>query len=182
LYELQNGLPYRTVPPGHEHEIDWHGISERYDLNIATSELKNVGIHFLTVGIEVVPPSGINPVAEPLADSVEPAAAPHPKWDPRTEWSVATVKRELRTKGPDKEVIIAALLKLYGNNIPAILDDLVAGEFPQAEKLRKAIKGLLEATAQPPGRTIRDNEIPSRDTCSRFLVAWREYRARQPHQ
>jgi len=101
------------------------------------------------------------------------------EWDPQTEWSVATVKRELQIEGPDKEEIIEALPKLYGNNIPAVLDNFVAGKSPQAAKLREAIKGLLEETAQLSGRTIRDREIPSRDTCSRFLVAWREYRARQ---
>jgi hypothetical protein len=113
--------------------------------------------------------------------SSPPSASSESEWDPRTEWSVATVKRELQIKGSDKEVVIETLPKLYGNDIPAALDNLVAGESPQAEKLRKAIKKLLEETVQARGRTIRDNEIPSRDTCSRFLVAWRKYRARQPH-
>jgi len=131
------------------------------------------------------PSASVASTEEPQKERSDETAAAAPmvsEWDPRTEWSVALVKRELQIEGPDKEMIIEALPKLYGNNIPAILDGLVAGKSPQAEKLRKAIKELLEETAQPPGRTIRDREIPSRDTCSRFLVAWREYRARQSHQ
>jgi hypothetical protein len=63
IYELQNGLPFRTVPPGHEHEIDWHDPNQlsRFDLSASTMEIwqgaaaveGTVAPCFLTVGIEV---------------------------------------------------------------------------------------------------------------------------------
>ena len=56
----QNGLPFRTVPPGHEHEIDWHASWVPQGLNLATSELS----YFMfdhPLGIEVMAPSDINP-------------------------------------------------------------------------------------------------------------------------
>jgi hypothetical protein len=58
IHELQNGLPFRTVPPGHEHKIDWHDSRLLQHLNLATSEVSSEFLSpLLTVGIEVLPPS-----------------------------------------------------------------------------------------------------------------------------
>jgi hypothetical protein len=74
LYELQNGLRFRTVPPGQEHRIDWERISEGLinNLNLATSELSLFFLDPPTVGIEVMPPSDIDPT---VSASVEWAIA-----------------------------------------------------------------------------------------------------------
>jgi hypothetical protein len=53
IQEVQNGLPIRTQPEGHEHEIDWHDPNVTHHLNLETSELSSLGPDFLTVGIEV---------------------------------------------------------------------------------------------------------------------------------
>jgi len=37
VYALQNGLPYRTVPPGHT--IDWHNPNVTHGLNVETGDL-----------------------------------------------------------------------------------------------------------------------------------------------
>jgi hypothetical protein len=63
LYELQNGLPYRTVPPGHT--IDWHKPDVVCGLETSevtyTRGVLNVpgvlGLDRPTVGIEVLPPA-----------------------------------------------------------------------------------------------------------------------------
>jgi hypothetical protein len=39
IYELQNGLRFRTIPPGHEPKIDWHDPSVLERLDLAASEL-----------------------------------------------------------------------------------------------------------------------------------------------
>src|SRR5262249_50472846 len=63
IMELQNGLPFRTVPPGHEHKIDWRDPRLLRHLNLEASEVSSEFLSpILTVGIEVMPPSGINPV------------------------------------------------------------------------------------------------------------------------
>jgi hypothetical protein len=69
LYELQNGLRYRTVPPGHT--IDWNDPEVQRSLDVEASTVRLVlgafaltegggapafGIDSLTVGIEVLPP------------------------------------------------------------------------------------------------------------------------------
>jgi hypothetical protein len=62
IYELQNGLPFRTVPPGHEHKIDWHDPRLLRNLNLAASEVSSEFLSpLLTVGIEVMPPSDTDP-------------------------------------------------------------------------------------------------------------------------
>jgi hypothetical protein len=63
LYELQNGLPYRTVPPGHT--IDWHKSSVELDLERSEVAYTRgvlqfegvVGLDRPTVGVEVLSPT-----------------------------------------------------------------------------------------------------------------------------
>jgi hypothetical protein len=73
LYELQNGLPFRTVPPLPPGvSIDWHNPNVTHGLNVETGDLKlilgvsggpGLGFDTLTVSIEVMPP----PDADPLS-------------------------------------------------------------------------------------------------------------------
>jgi hypothetical protein len=63
VYELQNGLPYRTFPPGHV--IDWNDPNVTHNLNLETGEIMLVrgalqvegalAPDTLTVSIEVLP-------------------------------------------------------------------------------------------------------------------------------
>jgi hypothetical protein len=84
LHELRNGLKFRTWPPGHEHEINWHDpyFCERLDL--ATSTLRRVVLgerkppilasRQIDVGIEVwdgdMPSQPAPPANAPAAASV----------------------------------------------------------------------------------------------------------------
>jgi hypothetical protein len=78
LYELQNGLRYRTIPPGHL--IDWRHPDVERSLDVAASEVTYtkgvldvegvVGLDWPTVGIEVLPPD----------DSEAPAALASVTW------------------------------------------------------------------------------------------------------
>jgi hypothetical protein len=64
IYELQSGLPFRTVPPGYEHKINWHDPRLLQHLNLAASEVSSEFLSpILTVGIEVMAPSDIDPAA-----------------------------------------------------------------------------------------------------------------------
>src|SRR5262245_56918902 len=85
LYELQNGLPYRTIPPGHT--IDWHHPQVKRTLDDAASPVMIVqtvlmadGVPDLdrrTIGIEVLPPADAE---------VPPASA-------TVEWARATTRK-----------------------------------------------------------------------------------------
>jgi hypothetical protein len=85
IYELQNGLPFRTIPPGHEHEIDWHNRSQLSRLDLSASTMKiwqgvaesTVSTLFLTVGIEVLPPVEV-PTDTPKT--------------PSTQWAIAATR------------------------------------------------------------------------------------------
>jgi len=97
------------------------------------------------------------------------------EWDPRTEWSVETVFRELGIKGiaRKQKVIVEALPKIYGDDIAGALDRLVAKTPWSTADLRNAIWKLLEQEA---GKQLRDGEIPSWDACKDFLTAWHKRR------
>jgi hypothetical protein len=81
LYELQNGLPYRTIPPGST--IDWKADrTAQHTLNPKTSTVTFQGpppvmknspfdavvvfsLGHITVGIEVLPPADVLPAPAP---------------------------------------------------------------------------------------------------------------------
>ena len=97
VYELQNGLPYRTIPPGHEHEIDWHRWEDQHNLNVETGELSLVGLDFLTVGIEVLAPPDVVPERKPRPKR-------RPKRKPAKKVSLAAVERcfrDIMSERPD---------------------------------------------------------------------------------
>jgi hypothetical protein len=82
VYELQNGLPFRTVPPGHEHRIDWRdrGLLSRLDLDASEVKIRGplaprqsrgvVRYQLRTVGIEVLLPAELQPPAESTLDTL----------------------------------------------------------------------------------------------------------------
>jgi hypothetical protein len=75
LHELQNGLPYRTYPPGET--IDFHDPATTQNLDLETSEVTvawvppdgGVVIAFKQVAIEILwpPPEDASPIASPPA-------------------------------------------------------------------------------------------------------------------
>ena len=71
LHELQNGLPYRTFPPGRT--IDWH--SPGVELNVAASEVSIFGLSGGTFGMEVMLPTD-TPASD--ASSLAPSPPPLP--------------------------------------------------------------------------------------------------------
>ena len=99
VHELRNGLPYRTFPPGHEAEVDWHHPETVRTLDIEASEvtitqtvLMADGLPDLvrrTLGIEVLPPTD----AEPAANTPKATTA-------SSRWAVAAT-RSLRA---DKKI------------------------------------------------------------------------------
>jgi hypothetical protein len=114
IYELQNGLPYRTIPPGHT--IDWHDPEVERTFNVEAGEVtlgyevyKGGTMSFgpLTVGIEVLPPDAAPPVPSLASDSVAPSSLPT---SPRKNVSEAdlrncilTIKTERPNDPPDEE-------------------------------------------------------------------------------
>jgi hypothetical protein len=68
IWEIQEGgLIVRTMPPGHEHEIDWHGIWTASQFNLETSTVNPVGRDLLAVEIEVMPAADVAPIEAPMA-------------------------------------------------------------------------------------------------------------------
>jgi hypothetical protein len=132
IYELQNGLRYRTIPPGHT--IDWHDPDVELSLNAETGDLTLtlgvfggpglVSFNTLTVSIEVLSPTDAK-VPSPPAD------APKATTVSPVEWArIAT--RNLRTEN-----------KIPKDAKKADLARLLEGEAQKAVrggKLRRALK------------------------------------------
>lgn len=87
VHELQNGLPYRTVPPGHI--IDWHdpNVLRSLEVKASTVTLDHVrvsgegrvsffGAYREVIGIEVLPPDALPAPTPPPSVS---QAAPPPR-------------------------------------------------------------------------------------------------------
>jgi hypothetical protein len=96
LYELQQGLPYRTVPPlPPGYSIDWRNSNVTHSLNVETGDLMlilgvfggpGLGFDTLTVSIEVLSPTDAE-VPSPSADA--PEATPV---SPSVQWATATTR------------------------------------------------------------------------------------------
>ena len=99
LYELQNGLRYRTIPPWHE-KIDWHDPIMQHRLNVEASEMTMMGLDFVTLGIEVL-------------DEPADVEAPLPSVD-----APATVPAPLRVSSKDIRDCILAIQKERPNDPP----------------------------------------------------------------
>jgi hypothetical protein len=101
LHELRNGLPYRTVPPGHM--VDWHNLDVECSLDEKTSTVKLVlrvlgtnaglGLDILTVGIE-----GMLPTHAEVPLPAAPAEAQPKPNSASAQWA-AEATRKLRADG-----------------------------------------------------------------------------------
>jgi hypothetical protein len=111
IYELQNGLRYRTVPPGHV--VDWHNHDIAHNLNVETGDLTlilgvfggpGVGFDTLTVSIEVASPTDSSlPADAPKATAVSSSA----QWAANTTRNLRT---ERKTEGIKTKAALARLL------------------------------------------------------------------------
>jgi hypothetical protein len=134
IYELQNGLRYRTVPPlPPGNVVDWHDSDITHSFNVETGDLTlilgvfggpGLGFDTLTVSIEVLSPTDAK-VPSPPAD------APKATTVSPVEWArIAT--RNLRTEN-----------KIPKDAKKADLARLLEGEAQKAVrggKLRRALK------------------------------------------
>jgi hypothetical protein len=90
LYELRNGLRYRTFPPGHA--IDWHDSNVERSLDVEASTVAvlrglletEMAFDHPTFGVEVLPPSD--------------AGTPSPPAESNAQWAFAAT-RTLRAAG-----------------------------------------------------------------------------------
>jgi hypothetical protein len=56
IHALRTGeVDFRTWPPGHEAEVDWHAFETAHNFNLETGEVSLVGLDLVTVGIEILP-------------------------------------------------------------------------------------------------------------------------------
>ena len=87
IHEMQNGLPYRTIPEGYV--IDWHDPRVESLLNVKASEIEIfVAGRWKTVWIEVLPPTVATTVAPaPSALPPQPATCGPRKRSPRARRS-----------------------------------------------------------------------------------------------
>jgi hypothetical protein len=141
LYELQNGLPHRTVPPL-GHAIDWHDREVQRSLDVTTSEVMIAhalevvkgegGIAFiwpgterLTVWIEVLVPTDASPAPVPSLPPI--AASPSPPASPRKNVSEPDLRDCLLTivkehppgsPPPSEETLHAELERRFGTPLP----------------------------------------------------------------
>jgi hypothetical protein len=122
LYELQNGLPYRTIPPGHV--IDWHDPTVENSLAVEASEVtfnddelfrelnalstRDIVIispGWATVGFEVLPPAAAPDDAE-MSPTARWAATKVANWraenmvSPDTPKTKAELARLLEAEAP----------------------------------------------------------------------------------
>jgi len=118
------------------------------------------------------PPSAlVASTEEPRKERSDEIAAPmvsqessESEWDPRTEWSVETVFRELGIRGWRQRDIIEAVANLpksrryRGKTIPEILDGITAADL---------------------NRAVMEEDKPIEDSCGRFLKAWKARRIRR---
>jgi hypothetical protein len=110
--------------------------------------------------------------ATPVASAATSASS---EWDPRTDWSVEKVFRELKLRGREPlRVVVKTLPKIYPD-IPGALDRLVAEKPWMTAPLRNDIWPALEKEA---GKKLRKGEVPSWDTCKDLLRAWHAWRHR----
>jgi hypothetical protein len=122
IYELENGLPYRTIPPGWT--IDWHddyvwpyfnveagAISIPYGMGFAAivpPPPKTFWDRGVTLGIEVLPPTDAE-VPAPLANT--PAALPTPRRpsDAAVEQCFRGIMKERPDDPPDEKDMLAEM-------------------------------------------------------------------------
>jgi hypothetical protein len=132
IYELENGLPYRTVPPGWT--IDWRDSYVWPYFNVEASEISTpYGVVFaaivppppkthsalayekVTLGIEVLPPDAPTD-AEPAPAADAPAASPAPRRpsDAAVEQCFRNIMKECPNDPPSEDELFAEMRQRLG--------------------------------------------------------------------
>jgi hypothetical protein len=155
LHELQNGLPYQTVPPlPSGRSIDWHDPMVAYGLNVETGDVTltlgvfggpGLGFDTLTVSVEVLAADDAEVAAAPT--DTPPAAQALPAADAplaSAQWAAVTVRAML---GEDK------------------LPD-------EARKTKRGLARLLEAEAKAAVRAGRLGRALRASYLENQLEAW----------
>jgi hypothetical protein len=155
LHELQDGLPYRTIPAGHV--VDWHHPVTAQTFNLDASEVTIIGalidgevaFDTTTIGIEFLPPTDVLSAPEPSAPApVAPVKRSRKRSPPTKRWR----------KPPPQKDIKAALLNILETAPTLSGEDLEnalctsLGEGMTRAKARSAIKRWASQTVKPRGR------------------------------
>jgi hypothetical protein len=123
LHELQHGLPYRTVPPGHV--VDWHHPVAAQTLDLEKSEVTIIGalvdgtmaFDTIIVGIEVLPPTDETDdvlTASPASDLPAPPASPKNVSEAALRQCLLDIVDEHPDDPLDEETLIAELENRLG--------------------------------------------------------------------
>jgi hypothetical protein len=146
LYELQNGLPYRTIPPGQT--IDWHAPEVARTLDVEASTVTpllgifggpGLGFDCPTLGIEVLPPTE----APPSPMTATPSSLP-----PKKNVSAADLRDCLR-----------AIVTEHPSNSPPLDEETLIAEVERRldatisrDRIRQARDAVAADFKLPPGR------------------------------
>jgi hypothetical protein len=146
IQELQNGLRYRTVPPGRV--IDWHDFNVLRWLNVEASEVSFyeareqssivIGPRRVTIGIEVLPADA----EVPAPPASVPAASPAPSKtvsQAALRNCILTIKAERPNDPPDEEELWAEVERRLGAAV-------------SRDRIRHARDEVAPEFKLPPGR------------------------------
>jgi hypothetical protein len=159
LYELQNGLPYRTIPPGYK--VDWHASDVQRSLDVQASTVAlmlgvfgggGIGFNRPVVGIEVLPPM----------DASAPPTASAPLTPVKRQCKPPAPVKRWRKPPPQKDIkdALSTILKTSptksGENLETALCERL-GEGMTRERARNAIRRYAPDTVKSRGRPRKKN-------------------------
>jgi hypothetical protein len=115
VHELQHGLRYRTIPPGHV--IDWHHPVTAQTFNVDASEVTIIGTLIddgaIIVAVEVLPPETDAALEQSTDEAPLPPTAPK---EPRSWGLIRQIAAELWPNGYE-HVETKALIKRVGDEL-----------------------------------------------------------------
>jgi hypothetical protein len=164
IYELQNGLPYKTFPPGHT--FDWSDPYLEPYLNVEASEIsfpsgvvmgaineavalvagrprppkRRSPLEGMTIGIEVLPPGAPADAEVPAPSADAPVALPAPRRpsDAAVEQCFRDIMAERPNDPPDEEWLLSEMT-------------LRLGAPPRRERVRNLWKTVAPEWKKPVG-------------------------------
>ena len=163
--QLSPATPPTHVEPGRD--------VDAADVPVQGTQVKPGGPQLPSAASKPTSAANVEDQGEAAAAAAETAGT-----QPESNWSVETFLREWVITRPAQQTIVKALSKLYGDNIAAVLNGFTSTKPFQAANLRRDLKKLMQDEARP-GRPVRDSDVPSSETCGRFLTAWHEFRTKQ---
>jgi len=102
LHELQHGLPYRTIPPGHT--VDWHHPVTAQTFDMEASEVTIIGalvdgtmaFDTTVVGIEVLPPMDASAPPTPVSAPPTPVKRQRKPPAPVKRWRKPPPQKDIK--------------------------------------------------------------------------------------